>query len=445
MCGAGACNPPRRPCSERCMYGPVRAACVIVCIAATTALTRPAEAANARAEAAAQSALGKAESDFLAMNYATAAARLDKALRTCAPTNCSIATQAALLRDIGTMEFRAGDRGLAGNAFREAIKLQPNIDLNPSYDSPDLRAAWAEIKGGGAPAPAPAPAQSPTASPEPAASPSAPAVPPPPTFPQPTGDFTHTPVPEQKTDTPLPIYVEGGPVGVSHVIVRYKSQEEGDESEWNHIDLARVSNGWGGTIPCNAVLAGTVRYFIQAYNRDMDPVASNGDAKKPYQVPIREELHGPAPHLPGRAPPKACHATAKAKAAAPPPPPTQQQETSSEGQPATDCEPGTPGCDKHVEKTDTDEEPAPKAAPASRMKAPRIWVWASFALDILSIPAGDNLCLLHPNGPMGGQPLNDKLIHCTDPGNADFPTRNPAIGPGLNMQMFNNGMGQAGQ
>jgi hypothetical protein len=171
------------------MYEPVRAGPVFIALI-MVALTRPALAANPRAENAALETLSKAEGDFLAMNYASGAARLDKALRACAPSNCSLSTQAALLRDIGTMEFRAGDKGFATKAFTEALKLQPNIDLNPSYDSPDLRAAWVEVKGGGAP-PAPpvaAPAPPGAAGPGPG-----PGVAPPPTFQQPTGDFIHTP------------------------------------------------------------------------------------------------------------------------------------------------------------------------------------------------------------------------------------------------------------
>ncbi|MBV9949065.1 MAG: hypothetical protein JOZ69_19610, partial [Myxococcales bacterium] len=166
--------------------------CVLLA-AAACGLTGTARAASPRAEAAAADALRKAEGDFLVMNYASGAARLDRALRGCAPANCSPATQAALLRDIGTMEFRAGDRGFAVKAFGDALRLQPAIELNPNYDSPDLRALWNEVKGGAAPAPAGAAPGAPPAAPPPQAQPPAPTVPPPPTFPQPSGDFTHTP------------------------------------------------------------------------------------------------------------------------------------------------------------------------------------------------------------------------------------------------------------
>jgi hypothetical protein len=406
---------------------PVRAGPVITVVSLVVltlvALTRPAFAANPRAEAAALDALSKAEGDFLGMNYASGAARLDKALRACAPSNCSAATQAALLRDIGTMEFRAGDKGFATKAFTEALKLQPNIDLNSSYDSPDLRAAWAEVKGGGAVAAAPV-------------APAAPGVPggapPPPTFQQPTGDFIHVPAAEQRVDTPLPVYVEGGPNGVAHVIVRFKSSEDSDEAEWNHMDLSRVGAGWGGVIPCSAVLGGTLRYYIQGYNKDMDPIANNGDAKNPYQVPIRDELAGSAPHLPNRAPPRACHQAAKAK---PEPPSNEDRETAKE-----DCPPGMPGCgksekdkgDEDEETTKSEEEDTEEKGTSRRKKRKefsRWWVGVGVHLDFMSMPSGTDLCRLHPSGPAGviATPANDKHFYCTDSAGADFPTRSSPI------------------
>jgi hypothetical protein len=391
-------------------------------------MARPAFAVNPRVEAAALDALSKAEGDFLGMNYASGAARLDKALRACAPANCSAGTQAALLRDIGTMEFRAGDRGFATKAFTEALKIQPNIDINPSYDAPDLRALWNEVKGGGAPAP--------TGGGVPANPPGGGAAPPP-TFQQPKGDFIHTPAAEQRYDTPLPIFVEGGPNGVAHVIVRFKSSEDSDEAEWQHMDLSRVGPGWGGQIPCSAVLSGTTRYYIQGYNKDMDPIATNGDAKNPYQVPIRDELSGPPPHLPNRAPPKMCHPPKKAAAAAAATREREAPESASEestGETSKeDCPPGMPGCGKEKEKSDEDEEAKGEeegeegkgeGKKKKRTKAPRIWVGVGLHVDFMQLPSGADVCRLFPRGTMmAGLPANNAHFYCTDPNGVDFPTR----------------------
>ena len=435
------------------MYEPVQVRPLFPAVVlAVVAMARPAFAVNPRAEAAALDALSKAEGDFLGMNYASGAARLDKALRACAPVNCSAGTQAALLRDIGTMEFRAGDKGFATRAFTEALKLQPNIDLNPSYDAPELRALWNEVKGGGA---APSGGGAPVGAPAAGGAPTAgggPASP----FAQPKGDFIHTPAAEQRYDTPLPIYIEGGPNGVAHVIVRYKSSEDSEDAEWQHMDLSRVGAGWGGQLPCNAVISGTVRYYIQGYNKDMDPIATNGDAKDPYQVTIRDELTGQPPHLPNRAPPRMCHPPKKV-AAAPVRESRESRETEKESEDTgetskEDCPPGMPGCGKEKEKTDEDEEAKEEEGGEEgkgegegkkkrKKQTPKFWLGVALHIDFMQLPSGTDVCRLYPQGaPMQGLPANDKHFYCTDPNGVDFPTR---VSPQQNDQLTPTNSGQS--
>jgi len=420
------------------MNGPVRFVLLFVAFVTwiLVALPRSVLAANSRAEVAALDALNQAESDYLGMSYAAGAARLDKALRACAPANCSSGTQAALLRDIGTMQFRAGDKAVAVKAFGEALKLHPTIDLNPDYESADLRAAWDEVKGGGppraasgapaAPAAPPliplAPAPSSTAPPAPLPpAPVAPAplpVPPPPVLPQPgKGDFVHTPVAEQKVDTPLPIFIEGGPADAYHVIVRYKRAKERDDAEWSHIDLLRTGRGWTGLIPCNDVVVGTMRYYVQAYNKDMDPVGGNGDAKTPYQVPIREELAGPPPHLPFKNPPKACHG--------------KPQPGDAPAKEAVETEPAA----TEAAQVKGEEKDKRVAKPGAKQPLRRWWIGAGLHFDFLTMPAGNDLCRLDPNTAL---PVNDKHVFCYAPDlGSDFPahslagaTQNNQLQPG---------------
>jgi len=75
--------------------------------------TSQALALDKRAEAAAKAAIKKASSDYLATNYDAAATRLKKAVRVCGVKKCTPGTTAALLRDLGTMQFRSGDVGAA--------------------------------------------------------------------------------------------------------------------------------------------------------------------------------------------------------------------------------------------------------------------------------------------------------------------------------------------
>jgi hypothetical protein len=127
-------------------------------------------AADARPEAAAQNALKKAATDYRAKRYAAAGARLQKALGNCGDDGCSAATRASLLRDLGTMQVKQGDKASAQKSFADALALEPDLDLNARYDKPDVRAAWDEAKQHAADAakaakepepPPPAPAPSP--------------------------------------------------------------------------------------------------------------------------------------------------------------------------------------------------------------------------------------------------------------------------------------------
>jgi hypothetical protein len=343
-------------------------------LAMVGSLSRPAFAVDRRVEAAAKEALKKAADDYLGTDYAAGASRLHRALRTCGTTKCTAPTRALLLRDLGTMQFRGGDVGAAKKSWGEALKLQPDVTLNPDYETPDLRAAWDELKGGvgetgvgGA---------------------------------QPTGDFTHTPAAEQKVNTPLPVYVEyPGTTTVARVVVKYRGPKA---TEWQRADLKRVGGGWGGVIPCGDLGRGTMRYWIQGFDDGGDPIASSGDPKHPYTVPLRDEISGEPPHLPGKSAPKACSGAEEEEA---PPAAT--------------------------------EEEGPKEKPSQEgQRFARVWVGVSAVLpEFLQMPAGDDLCKLTASA----LPTNSAGAYCTLPNGTDFPSRaSPAPTNDLTIQ------GQAG-
>src|SRR6185437_5091194 len=156
----------------------------------------------------------------------------------------------------------------------------------------------------------PAPAQPPPASPQ------APAQPP-------AGDFVHTPAEEQASNTPPPVYVEASGVQVSRVVVKYRGAKM---KEWARLAMKRMVDGWGALIPCGAVQAGTVLYWIQGFDPSGEPAASSGDPKLPFSVPIRDAITSEAPHLPGRAAPQACTgAPEQAPSEAPPETPASEE------------------------------------------------------------------------------------------------------------------------
>jgi hypothetical protein len=353
---------------------------------AATTIAASASAANARVESAAKRALEQAQNDYLAMNYGTGAAKLNKALRACGKRSCTTQTRAALLRDLGTMQFRRGDRAGAVKSWKAAAKLQPDLELNPAYDAPDVRAAFEDATGIRS---------------------------------QPSGDFTHTPAIEQKANTPLPVYVEGGGNNVVRVILKYQGA---GMTGWKRITLKRLGDGWGGVIPCADVTDGTMRYYIEGLDAANEPVANSGDSKHPFTVPIRDEIRGEAPHLPGKPPPRTCG-----------------------GGGDNDCPPDFPGCstggestgdngEEHGESKENEGEGEGQQKGASRRA--RFWVGASLGVDFMQIPSGNDLCRLDPNTAL---PANSANLYCTNTDGSDFPTRQD--GGALNNALI---QGQAG-
>jgi hypothetical protein len=358
-----------------------RATCALLggaALAATIAFAAPAHAVDRRTEATAKDALRRASNDYLATDYATGAARLQKALRACGLTKCSAGTRALLLRDMGTMLFRNGDVGAARKAWLDALKLQSDVALNPDYDTPDLHAAFDEAKNDASTPPAEGGA------------------------PQPSGDFAHTPAAEQKAGTALPVYVEyPGSSSVARVIVKYKGA---GASEWSRVQLKRVGSGWGGDIPCGDVIRGTMRYWIQGFDEGNDPIASSGDPKHPYTVPIRDEITSGPPHLPGKAAPRGC------------------TEGEAGGGEAAACTPGTPGCPAAAQRTEDEEEEATphEVAPHEGGAYARFWFGVSGEFpEFLQVPAGDDVCKLTSSA----VPANSANMYCTNPNGTDFPSR----------------------
>jgi hypothetical protein len=327
---------------------------------AGAAATPSAWALDPRTEAAAKGAIKKAAQKYRANDYASALILLGRAAHACGASRCAEGTKAAVLRDLGAVQLRSGDKLAASKSFSDALALQPSLDVSPDYDAADVRAAWDEAKGGAAPSGANAAG----------------------------GDFVHTPAPEQATNTPLPVYVESPGSRFARVIVKYKGAHM---KEWQRLELKQVGDGWGGVIPCDKVTLGAVRYWVEGLDANGEAVATAGDPEHPFTVPIRDEISGEAPHLPNRPAPQECE--------------------EDEGQ------------------RKDEEESAAHPPAASEAEAPvhgeysRWWIGVAGAVDLLSLPEGDDLCALTSTG----APQNASGYYCTNPNGSDFPSRtNPA-------------------
>ena len=236
----------------------------------------PAAAADARAEAVAAAALKAAVSDYRMKDYASGLGRLEKALRACGASRCAPATKAAVLRDLGAMEWLTGDKATATKFFSDAIAMQPDLEFNRKYDNPDLRAAWDQARGGGGGGGA---------------------------GDQPSGDFDYAPPPEHKANTPLPVFVRRDGEPPVRVLLRYRGAAM---TEWRRVELKKMSGGWGGLIPCADVTPGEMRFYVMGFDDGGDTAGNAGDQKHPFTVPIREEVTSTPVHLPGQRPPHTC-------------------------------------------------------------------------------------------------------------------------------------------
>jgi hypothetical protein len=154
-------------------------------------------------------------------------------------------------------------------------------------------------------------------------------------------------------------------------------------------------------------------YWVQGFDSSGSPAASSGDPKHPFTVPIRTEINGDEPSLPGKDPPKTCSASEAASGG----------EGGDEGQ-----EGGTAGAGAHGHGA-------------------LLWIGASFAFEFVGMPAVGDACKLS-TGQMGqppaGFPANASNLYCVDSTGADFPTRNPPAGPAENAAIITGKGGQSG-
>ena len=303
--------------------------------------------ADRRTETAAVEALKRADDDYLQSDFAKALRRLQVAERACGEASCTNPTHAALLRDIGTMELRLGHAETAASAFRRAAKLDPAIELNPDYDAKDLREAWnAAVAGAAAPVA--------------------------------SGDFTHRPAAAQSASTPLPVHVETANGDVRSVVVKYRG--EGMRT-FRRAALEPKGTGWGGYVPCADVVPGTLRYYVQGFDRNGELAASSGDPTRTFEVPIRSGAVADAPSLPGEPPPPKCSAQD-----------TQALDLDRGARCTEDrqCRSGTCGGGR-CKAVPAFEQEEPAQQGGARPRA-RLWIGVAGSLDLTAPPSGSEVC-----------------------------------------------------
>jgi len=377
----------------------LRTLAVLVALA-LVAIAAPVSAQDARTEGAAKQALAQAHGMYRAHHYKQALGVLKRAEGACEPDHCSSSVLAAVLRDLGTMQILIGEEDKGRANFAAALSFDPSIELDPAYATPNMQAVFGSVKN-------------------------------PQSQQQPSGDFDHTPAPEQKINTPLPVYVEyHGHTHVASVIVRYMGPTM---TSYRRMQLSRVGEGWGGIIPCSFVTQGTVRYYFQGLDAEGLPVLDGGDRRHPYSVVIKPSIQGPAPHLPGERPPRTCGEGAEGGK-----PDGAECETGDE------CASGRCRND-HCFTAETGGGGAP--APEPHAVAPsggyaRVWIGLSGAVDFTVLPSGTDICKRTDGGTQ-----TDPNWACTSdtPEGTNFPattTENATVDPG-NAGVVNSGLQSA--
>ena len=244
-----------------------------------------------------------------------ALAKLRQALDVCDQRDVAGTPRARTLVNIGIVQVGGfQDRGAGLEAFRAALRIDPEITLDPLTATPEIttvfgmaRASAGEAASPPGPTPGP-PSITPT-------QPPAPAGPPPPMGEAP-GQIPHTPHRQQLARTAVPVYVEvPEDAPVVAMTVFYKSTGY----EYQELPMERMTDGFGVEIPCTDVFQPNVEYYIRAYGEGNAPLGFKGTPEQPVVVPIVSERTGAEPALPGRPAPETCS--------------------------EDECPPGMPGCE----------------------------------------------------------------------------------------------------
>jgi hypothetical protein len=177
--------------------------------------------------------------------------------------------------------FKQRDVGV--KQFKKALEIQPDIALTKGLVTPDLQAAFDEAKsGGGSAADEPAGGGSSTPPPSPAATP--PASPPAAENPPPSG-LVHEAVTEGKQGSPISISVGvQSDLKFDKLVLAYRPD---GASEFLGREMKQVSEGtYAAEIPTTATAGGTVAYYIEADDKDGNPVASRGSTDSPLVIAL---------------------------------------------------------------------------------------------------------------------------------------------------------------
>lgn len=226
--------------------------------------------------------------EYLETSFDKAEKRLRTAIDACGADKCTPALKARALMSLGVV-LAGGKKQLddAREAFVEALTIDKDAKPAEEMRSTEVNFAFAEARkqlkldGGTAPTAPAAPAGK---------------------------GLSHSNPPEQRTKTPLPLYVELVPElleGAKKATVTYLAPGAAD---WKTLIMKRVGQqGFGMNVPCGELDAeGDFKYHITVTDADGAILTGVGSRTAPLVTKIKAKIEGNPPSWPGFAPPEMC-------------------------------------------------------------------------------------------------------------------------------------------
>ncbi len=190
------------------------------------------------------------------------------------------------------------DRNRGQQQFVNALKINPQYQLDPAVDTPELAEAFSAAQkqvarmGGGKPKPA-KPPEKPPATPPVETPPATPPVEtPPPTPGEEVHGLEHTPVDEVRPNAPIPVRAKlGQDVGATRLFIFFRGSGQED---FLSVPMKNTSGSeWVGVIPPDAVTGKSLQYYLEARDARGRAVANAGSGPSPYVIVVSETAPPP--------------------------------------------------------------------------------------------------------------------------------------------------------
>jgi hypothetical protein len=180
------------------------------------------------------------------------------------------------------------DRTRGQQQFVNALKIKPDVRLDPAIATPELEEAFsAAQKQAGVSARRP-----PAETPKPPRENNLPPKPPEPVAEEVHG-LQHTPVDESRPNTPVPIRANlGSDVGATRLFLFFRG---GGQEDFVSVPMKNTQGTeWVGVIPADAVSGRTIQYYLEARDARGRTVIGSGSAPSPYLVSVTESAAPPS-------------------------------------------------------------------------------------------------------------------------------------------------------